>query len=310
MVVAPNTWYFDQSDSLVIVESPTTTPFYHVLVYKQIKRCYRIVCNTSFSRHVGEDSVIEYDAHYKQFLPMKYVSHSKSKRVLFDLFDVMKGTFSGNLVIPANDICNMAAKIFSVKIGFQGKAVVSCKIGGHLKATLYSLAGSNKTGEFQLVLKNAVTVLLRSRPEVLNGDIYTSGVSKRGIYVSSYRKENWYQPVNYFIKLSSSLLLHIDSYTLKFNFQFNLLIILGFPGPWAIGLKEVYKPMHGLVNNGASKHAILEIMIYFRPKSADQNFHDFHFDLGDSFFHMIRSRGTTAEHKEYFKFIDVYDVVM
>jgi hypothetical protein len=290
----------------VIVKSPTKTPFSHVLVYKHIKIFYGVVYDTRFIRR-GQG--IEYDANYKQFLPMKYVPQSRTKRLHYDLYDVTKGAFSGNIVIPIKDICNVVGQVFSIHIGFQGKAAVAfCKIGGHLKVTLYNLAESNKTGRFQLVLENPVPVLVQSRAEVLNGVAYTSGVSNGVIYVSAYRKENWYQPVNHFIKLSS-LLRGIHSYTTKFNSQFNLLIILGFPGPRAVGLKEVYDPLHGLIKNGTSKHIFHEIMIYFDPKSADKNFHDFHFDLSGSFIHMIRSHGNAAQNKDYFKYIDVYGVV-
>jgi hypothetical protein len=306
MIVGPDINYIDAYDRLVVLQYPTKTPYTRVLVYK-LENLFCIVYNTKYQR---KSCIPQHDACYKQFIPCGYVTKHKIFR--FDLYDTTKGTFPGILVVPKEDICVPAVYGISVKIGRQGKAIVYCKNGEHLKATLYDVAESNHTAVFQLVLKNAVSVALKNRPEVLNENVYTTSVSEAPfpIHIHAYEKDTQYQHAEYSIQ-DYSTVLGAKVLSLRYDSWKGLLIALFFSGPRGIGLIKDKKPMNGLVESRLSARLFKEIIVSFDPHNGDIRDLNFYFNSCGSLLHKIRTRQKGYGNKKGYNYtyIDIYNVL-
>jgi hypothetical protein len=151
-------------------------------MYKRNSRFYGVLYNTTFFN--SKITEIAYNGFYKHFITFYYESKTKYSPVLYDL---AKGTFSGTLVVPTNDICNVARIRYKVRTGFQGKAIIYCKRGGRFKATIYDLAEDNQTlTSFKVFLTNGIKIPVESQPAVLSRDIYM--YSTRTGHILAYRK--------------------------------------------------------------------------------------------------------------------------
>ncbi|XP_064652271.1 uncharacterized protein LOC135502970 [Lineus longissimus] len=299
-------WYFDKkSGRIILITYPKTNPFYSLMVYKLGNGSYDIQYKSTFYQKLQHYHT---EGNYHQYITLSLLN-PKTKRSIIYFYDIVKGICAGVFTIPKNDACNRFGIAHPV-IGFQEKVLIVCKQRAHLKATLYDSVECNQTGSFQLLLRNGSTVDLKTMPFVVNGNIYKIGVL-RAYYIVSYRKRNMYDPVYYLIKNMKQLDPGTENIELHFNPWSGSLILLGVPGPSAIGFNEVYKPKHGLINDGydgRGKMAFREFKTSFshRQKS-DRLTANFMFNPSDgSLLHLLRVPTKAAKMNEYLTSVVVY----
>jgi hypothetical protein len=249
-------------------------------------------------------------ATYKHFITLYFNTKTRPQGRPV-LLDVRKGTISGTIVVPADDICNTARISYLIVIGFQLKAFITCKSKGRPMATIYDLVETNQTTGVHLIFKNGTAVSYRlfdeskfdiySFSNVFGDGIYVGWKNAHGCYIDAYRKENKYHVMKYQIKQSGGMVksAHCD---LKFHLRFFL--FFGLPGPRGIVLEEIYSPRDGLTGKGLGSMTFQEIITSFYPHSNDINYKHFHIDPNDgSLIHLIKSQN------KYFTFVEIYKTV-
>jgi hypothetical protein len=296
-------WYFDEKlGSVILLKNPTTSPHWTLMVYRLSRRAYRVLYTNRF---LGIFSGLCPLLNYRHFLGFFHMP--KKARMQCFLYDAAANTFPGSLVIPIKDSCNMIGVGYDVIIGTKEKVLISCKIRGQIKATIYDIERLNKSKSFNLVLKNGVKVYLLITGTILqiNVDIYHIGIIYRSCFIFAYRKENMFKPVKCLIKRMNKSW----HYRLLFNRWLGMIFVLRFPGLEAVAMKMVYDPSEGLLTNGSGKMTFRESRSYFYPTSKDPHEKHFRFNPRDgAFMHLQRPRGKPVEN-EYLTSVDKYKFV-
>jgi hypothetical protein len=133
-------WYFDEtSGRILLLKVPTTTPYYQVVVYNLGSHFYCILYKSDFYHKITG----WYPNKHQQFVSFYYTSNMQVQNIF--LYDVTKGSFSGQLSIPTSGPCCFVEIDLSLQIGFKEKTAVFCRRLGRFKVTLYDLVESNET---------------------------------------------------------------------------------------------------------------------------------------------------------------------
>jgi hypothetical protein len=297
-------WYFDDKFGRIVqLQRPRTTPLTTIILYGRGSNSYAILYKTAFhdNRINGWYRQSNLEKHPQYVL---LSSKFKMKKTRVFLYDVTKGTISGQLGIPTTDTCCNIV-LFYIQTGFKKKAVLSCTIRRRFSATIYNLVESNETDGFPFVLKNGVDILMRIPPDVITGDLFTiEGIRGQGMLVA-YRKDNRYKSVNYPIKQLRRLDPRFEK-RLRFNHCSGQLFLLNVPDHHAIGFEQIYIPRNGLVTKGSGKttfHEIPTFFLHLRKQDGDPN--HFWFNPDGALLHLIRSPRLTADKTEQITSVDI-----
>jgi hypothetical protein len=247
---------------------------------------------------------------YKQFI----FCYVYVRRVRVDLLlDIPNGKFSGKLFIPRDDVCYqyLVRSDVGIHVGFKNKTLIICKLRGDYRATIYDLAESIENGSLQILLKNGISISLKSRSEAISGDVYNLKILRDRMYVVTYQRQNVYKPRDYLFKLLSELH-QIRRVNIMVNIWFDQLYIIGVPGPHAVALSKIHDPMNGLVRTGSGQNTFREIRTHFHPQinhintNLDDQIKHFRFNPVDgSMLYLIPSSEKGAR-KSHILYIDVY----
>jgi hypothetical protein len=198
---------------------------------------------------------------------------AKQKHVICVLLDLTKGAIHPeDLIIPPEDNCSMNLASY-IEFGYRGKVLVHCQIRGRMKATLYDLVESNKTGTIQLVLRNGIEILsFRKYPNyghnqrVLSKDVYTLQCdSSSTCFIMFYPSINQYQPNRHLVKRLEHDVKWPGEMKLLLNIHSNILYVVWVPGPHAIGL--TCKISDDLVKHRSGKTCCDEFIMSFQLDS-------------------------------------------
>jgi hypothetical protein len=200
------------------------------------------------------------------------------------LYNVAQGRFEGELVIPRQDMCFIHKA--EALIHFMLKGVVYCRTRGHNLATIYDVLESNESGIFHLLLRNGahlpltgIYLLMVGVENVYNAE-WDSKLDIIGVFV--YRKRDRYQPSKHTLE-KSKLFQYCEALTFYINPWSGVFVLFGVPGPIALAVKVIDKPMNGKII------AFGEIRMIFYPHDRDKNLLNFHFNPSDpSFLHLIK----------------------
>ena len=92
-------WYFDEnSGRLVLYRSPKATPYYTVQIYQMNNTIYGILYKTTFYKKLTLG--LTHSTFNESFI----VFRKKGSRKYF-LYDVRRGSFPGQFVVPETDSC-------------------------------------------------------------------------------------------------------------------------------------------------------------------------------------------------------------
>jgi hypothetical protein len=225
----------------------------------------------------------------------------------YKLFDLRKGSLTAQLDIHPADYCIKKHRIPYLEFGCPGKIIAMCK-GQIDRVTIYDLEISNKTGYFQLLLKNSVNVSVESYISAESEGAVYSTTHVRGIwYVFAYREENSYKPIQHRIKRMYAYQ-GCRSLGLWFNLWSDILLNLGFPGLGAIAFMQTCNPVDGLFKKGNNKKTSMqEIDTLFHPRCNDKNTKHFYFNPTDgSFLHFMQRPVTEVDKKTYLTSVQIY----
>jgi hypothetical protein len=244
--------------------------------------------------------------HFREFIT--FYNLPKGQRCQIILCDVRKGTFPGSVSIPADDMCHKVDVLFHVCLGFKENVLISCRINGYIKSTLYDFERLNETRSVQIVLKNgrSVPLLLLEAQIEMSGDVFHVAMVHKLYYVFSYRKKNMYKHVKYLIKLMKKT----NFFSFLYNSWHGLFFLLHLPSLEANVARQIYEPKEGLLKNGSGDMTFMEMTASFHPQTNDAEQTHFHFNPYDgSLLHLIRNPGKRIDTKEHLTSVDIYKLV-
>jgi hypothetical protein len=112
------------------------------------------------------------------------------------LYDIARGTFPGNLVLPETDPCKHASSSHVWGRGF--KVLLSCVLHGELVFTFYDTLVPNITGKVEFALTHGIKVEEKRTKNMFRQtgeDLYTMPVISRKRHICAYLKVNNYRSV-------------------------------------------------------------------------------------------------------------------
>jgi hypothetical protein len=242
---------------------------------------------------------------YKHFILFCIKSAQNRKKQTHVLFDIKKGGFEGKVFIPRKDICCKAGHPVHVQFGWHGDIYTLCgREGVKVYVTVYDSIESNLTGYLNLILRNGISITLRSFAFCISkgGDVYYANHLK----VTVYRRQTWYQPVKH--KIRHAPLFRYGQFVFGlldiWSDTFNL---ISAPGPVAIAFLNLCHPVDGIVEKGSGNDMTFrEVISSFHPPSKDTDYHYFLFSMDGSLLHPIRSPKMAANVKEHLVSTDIY----
>jgi hypothetical protein len=218
------------------------------------------------------------------------------------LFDITKGTFQGQIVIPRKDVCYTNS--YDALIGWYGRIGIVCEGENYMTMYMYDSIESNVTGYINLILRNGISFHLISSSPILSigGDVYLGAPHS----VTLYRRKTQYQPVKHRIR-------HTELIRGDCNFRVDIwsdvLNLICAPGPVAIAfLVDLCAPVDGIVEAASGNMTFREVIPSFHPPCKDAVVEHFHFSMDGSFLHLIGNLTGTSTGRGHLLSVDIYRV--
>jgi hypothetical protein len=241
---------------------------------------------------------------YKNFILFCFVISTHEAKYTYLLFDITKGRFQGKVFIPRKDICYTDK--YDVILGWHRKILITCETKGVKHVTIYDSIEYNITGYLNLILRNGISILLRSIPlEIMiskGGDVYSGCVYN----VIVYRLQTRYQPVKHKFR-HTRLFRHSQACAYRIDIWSDILYMICQPGPVAIAFLNSCDPVDGIARKRSGNNMIFhELIPSFHPSDQNPDSEHFYFSVNGSLLHLIRSPKKTPNMKEYLSSVDIY----